>query len=207
METILKHSNKNTQLSLSWSGLSHSKKYCLPWKLTLLVPIYIILSIYMLLSYYILHDSCTPYYQISSPLNPNLIFPCMFINHLHEHLHPPQCIMSRIITLLCMYMSDMIIINNQNEGILSLLFPINILSISYLHVIFGDCNNVESICSCPPWYPTSIFLLFLISDTFSWFLLSIIIIIYWLYHYQKYQHIILNHNSHVFHWIHNHHYY
>ena len=61
----------------------------------------------MLLYNYIPHYIFILYRPISSPLNPKIIFPCMFLNHIQEHFHPHQCVLSSILTLLCLCISDM----------------------------------------------------------------------------------------------------
>ena len=47
----------------------------------------------------------------------------MFIYRLHEHFHPPQCIMFIITTLLCQYMSYMVMIQQTKSRDLIPIIP------------------------------------------------------------------------------------
>ena len=154
LTTILKNRIKNIQLTLSLSCHYHSKNYCWSPQFMITDFISVVVIIEMTISNYIPHNICIHYHPISYPLNPTILFLCMFIDHLNEHFHPPQCILCNIISLIFHKCLTWWWVNNQNWGILSSFFPIKSLSIRWFHIIFGNYNDGGSICSCLPWYPT-----------------------------------------------------
>ena len=70
----------------------------------------------MIIYKYIQHDSCITFLPIFSPINPIIISPCMFLDHIHENYNPSQCIMPRIITPLCLYVSNMMTSQQEMDG-------------------------------------------------------------------------------------------
>ena len=147
---------------MSWSGLSHSNNYFWPLKFTILVPIAVIFIIDMFLSNYfhmIVVSLIVQYIILSTQKFSSLA--CFSITHMNNlillNLKCPEFLKWFVHTCLTWWLS-----NKQNKGILYLLLPTNRFSISCLHIIFGNCNSEWSICSCPPWYPTTRLLFFII---------------------------------------------
>ena len=77
----------------------------------------------MLLSNSITYDILIPYFPMFSPLNTTIILTCMFIYHIQKQFHTRQCIISRIIKLLCLYISEMMMNQLEQWRYIILLIP------------------------------------------------------------------------------------